>query len=102
MVDASEIREHMEVKGSDGGHVGTVDHVDGSRIKLTRTDPDAGGDHHYLHLDTVAAVENGVVRLNRTAAQAHDEWGVKSVGGSVADRSDEVRGVEPGSSRAGP
>ena len=26
----SDIKEHMEVLGSDGQHVGTVDHMDGS------------------------------------------------------------------------
>ncbi len=78
--DPSQIREHMEVVGSDGGHVGTVDKVEGQRIKLTRNDPAAGGEHHYLHLDMVAAVEADTVRLTRTAAQAKDEWGVESVG----------------------
>lgn len=94
MTDASQIREHMEVVGSDGGHVGTVDKVEGQRIKLTRKDPAAGGEHHYLHLDMVASVEGEVVQLTRTAEQARDEWGVESVGGT--------RGVEPGSSTAGP
>ena len=80
MANASEIQEHAEVVGSDGGHVGTVDHLDGSRIKLTRTDPAAGGEHHYIHLDSVAGVEGGKVKLNRTAAEAKDEWGVEKVG----------------------
>ncbi len=78
--DASQIREHMEVLGPDGGHVGTVDKVEGQRIKLTRNDPAAQGQHRYIHLDMVAAVEGGAVRLTRTAAQAKDEWGVESVG----------------------
>ena len=30
-----DVREHMEVIGADGVHIGTVDHVDGDRIKLT-------------------------------------------------------------------
>ena len=30
MIQTSEIREHMEVVGSDGGHVGKVDHVHGT------------------------------------------------------------------------
>lgn len=80
MADAAAIREHMEVLGSDGGHVGTVDKVEGQRLKLTRNDPAAQGEHHYIHLDMVAAVEGGEVRLTRTAAQAKDEWGVESVG----------------------
>jgi hypothetical protein len=33
---ATGIKEHMEVIGADGVHVGTVDHVDGARIKLTK------------------------------------------------------------------
>ena len=80
MADPSAITEHMEVVGSDGLHVGTVDHVDGQRVKLTKTDPEVGGEHHFLHLDCVEKVENGKVVLNRLAAQAQDEWGVEQVG----------------------
>jgi hypothetical protein len=79
VADFEKIAEHMEVVGSDGGHVGTVDHLDGQRIKLTRTDPEAGGEHHFIHVDSIASVEDKV-RLNRTAAEAKDEWGVESVG----------------------
>jgi hypothetical protein len=79
MADPSQIKEHMEVVGSDGGHVGTVDGVDGQRMKLTRTDPAAGGEHHFIHIDSVASVDDKV-RLNRTTAEAMDEWGVESVG----------------------
>jgi hypothetical protein len=75
MADTAKIQEHMPVVGSDGGHVGTVDHLDGQRIKLTRTDPEARGVHHFIHIDSIAAVENGEVKLNRTTAQAKDEWG---------------------------
>ncbi len=42
MADSTQIREHMEILGSDGEHVGTVDRLDGARMKLTRTDPAAG------------------------------------------------------------
>jgi hypothetical protein len=45
---AAQVKEHMEVVGSDGKHVGTVDHMDGDRIKLTRKDdPDGSGQHHH-------------------------------------------------------
>ncbi|MEA1834735.1 DUF2171 domain-containing protein [Methylobacterium durans] len=74
MADLSTIQEHMPVVGSDGGHVGTVDHLAGQRIKLTKNDSDAQGQHHFLHIDSIASVENGEVRLNRTGAQAKDEW----------------------------
>ena len=79
MADTSRIKEHMEVVGSDGGHVGTVDHLDGQRIKLTKNDEAAGGQHHYIHVDSIADVGDKVT-LNRTASEAKDEWGVESVG----------------------
>ena len=80
MIDPTQITEHMEVTGSDGGHVGTVDHVQGQRLKLTRTDPAASGEHHFIHLDSVESIAGGRVVLNRTASQAKDEWGVEQVG----------------------
>ncbi len=80
MADPASIAPHMEVVGSDMLHVGTVDHVEGHRIKLAKTDPDAGGEHHFLHLDCVATVEHGKVVLNRLAVEAKDEWGVEQVG----------------------
>ena len=80
MSDASAIREHMEVIGADGAHVGTVDKVDGDRIKLTKADSGAqiegaeggahAGHHHYISLGLVAAVEGNQVRLSATAANA--------------------------------
>ena len=39
MVNASKIREPMEVFGSCGNHIGTVDRVEGNFLKLTRSDP---------------------------------------------------------------
>lgn len=56
------------------GHVGTVE---GQRIKLAKSDPDAGGEHHYINVDAVDSV-NDKVRLNRTTAQAKDERGVRA------------------------
>lgn len=70
MIDASKITEHMEVVGSDGQHVGTVDKL---VIKLTKNDPTAHGQHHILSLDTVASVEGGKLKLNIPAAQAIQE-----------------------------
>jgi hypothetical protein len=66
------IREHMAVVGSDGGHVGTVDKLEGDRIKLTkRDDPDGSGQHHhYIPVSDVAAVNDNEVRLNMPAERA--------------------------------
>ena len=71
---ASQIKEHMAVVGSDGGHVGTVDGLEEDLIKLTKQD-DPGGramHHHYLPVSAVAAVENGTVRLNMDAHRARE------------------------------
>jgi hypothetical protein len=65
MADISQVKEHMEVIGADGVRVGTVDSVEGRRIKLTR--PDSGshsGHHHYISAGLIAAVEGGRVRLS--------------------------------------
>jgi len=59
MVEASGISADMEVLAADGSHVGTVDGVEGGRIKLTRKDsPD--GEHHYVGLDSVERVDEHV------------------------------------------
>ncbi|MER8829281.1 DUF2171 domain-containing protein [Mesorhizobium sp. M0938] len=67
MTDAAKIREHMEVIGADGVHVGTVDRVEGQRIKLTKRDSGEGahkGHHHFIPLSLVAEVEGQKVRLS--------------------------------------
>ncbi|EJN01642.1 DUF2171 domain-containing protein [Phyllobacterium sp. YR531] len=61
------IKEHMEVIGADGVHVGTVDRVEGGRIKLTKKDSGEGahkGHHHYISTALVAEVEGDKVRLS--------------------------------------
>jgi hypothetical protein len=65
----AEIREHMKVIGKDGAHVGTVDRVEGDRIKLTRKDSPAGhqGHHHYIDRKLVGTVEGDVVKLSINA-----------------------------------
>lgn len=71
MADLSAIKEHMDVIGADGVHVGTVDKVEGDRIKLTR--PDSGshsGHHHYISGGLVAEVEGDRVRLSANAENA--------------------------------
>ena len=71
MTDLSQIREHMEVIGADGVHVGTVDKVEGDRIKLTKKDSGAGfeggsheGHHHFISRGLIADIEGDQVRLS--------------------------------------
>lgn len=73
MANTSGIQQHMEVIGADGVHVGTVDKVEGNRIKLTKRDSGEGshkGHHHYLSAGLVAGVEGDKVRLSTTGANA--------------------------------
>jgi len=74
MQQPSEIREHMEVVGSDGGHVGRVDHVLGEEIELAKLDIGAGLRHHLIPLSWVDRVEGDTVCLNRTKAAAKAAW----------------------------
>jgi hypothetical protein len=70
MAGTSAIREHMEVIGADGVHIGTVDQVEGNRIKLTQQDSGQGshqGHHHYIPTSLVAEVEGDKVRLSANA-----------------------------------
>jgi hypothetical protein len=66
------IREHMEVVGSDGAPVGTVDKVQGSEIKLTKGS-DKSGQHHFIPLDWVTTVD-AKVHLSKAAREAKTEW----------------------------
>ena len=74
MTDLDQIREHMEVIGADGVHVGTVDQVEGDRIKLTKKDSGAGfeggaheGHHHFISRGLIAGIEGDQVRLSANA-----------------------------------
>jgi hypothetical protein len=86
MADLSQVRQHMDIVGADGVHVGTVDAVEGTRIKMTKADSGShSGHHHYLSGGLVAAVEGNVVRLSangNNAALLEEEYG----GEGLADR----------------
>lgn len=73
-IEHGRIQDHMPVVGGDGHPIGTVDRVEGEYIKLTETDPQSGGRHHWLPLSTVAGLDGGLVRLSLPAAQARDSW----------------------------
>lgn len=67
------VTEHMDVVGSDGSHVGTVDKVRGDRIVLTKSDQDAGGRHHSIPSRWIDTVDDKVT-LRKTADEAQSEW----------------------------
>ena len=74
MTDAKAIKEHLEVIGSDGKHVGTVDCMKGEdKIMLTKGDPQSGGQHHFVPLKLVQRVDDKV-HLSKPARQVMLEW----------------------------
>ena len=73
-MDPAFIREHMKVIGSDHQPVGTVDHVEGDRIKLAKNDPQAGGQHHYIPTEWVERVDGDELLLRQSAREACSQW----------------------------
>ncbi|MDR3462140.1 MAG: DUF2171 domain-containing protein [Beijerinckiaceae bacterium] len=72
-MSGTHIKEHMEVIGADGVHVGTVDRVENGRIRLSKIDSGEGhhkGHHHFIDLGLVAEVEGQKVRLSANAVVA--------------------------------
>ncbi len=85
MADLRAIAEGMEIVGADGAPIGTVDRVEGDRIRMTRADSGSHRDHHhYFAGGLVAAIEEGRVRLsaNADAAVLLEE---EEDGGPIAD-----------------
>ena len=71
-----DVQEHMEVVGSDGKHVGTVDHKESADlIILTKDDPNAGGPPHLISIKWVDYVD-AKVHLNKPSKKAMMEWQV--------------------------
>jgi hypothetical protein len=69
MINASQIKENMAVKGSDGKHVGTVLGVENGRLKLA-----SGGMDHVIDIAMVDAIEKDTVRLRKTAEETVRTW----------------------------
>jgi hypothetical protein len=73
MVDPSQIRESLEVVGSDGEHLGRVDHVLGDQIELAKLDLGSGFKHHLIPVSWVDHVD-AHVHLNVTRDEARARW----------------------------
>ena len=131
-MNRNHIREHLMVhargagsmNGAPGEHVGTVDHVEGDFIKLTRNDSHTG-EHRWVPIHWVDHVDDKAVYLNRTADEFYqgamtsspvegstDQQGSGNQGvgsaaasgmiaggtGTSADLTGDVRGTSSGSS----
>ncbi len=78
MVNASQIEEHFEVVGSDGHHVGRVDHVLGDTIELAKLDIAGGFKHHMIPVSWASRVEEKKVILSITTDEAKARWTEKT------------------------
>jgi hypothetical protein len=75
-IKIQDIKEHMEVLGADGKHVGTVDCIKGDdKIVLTKGDPQSGGQHHVIPVHLVQDIDDKI-HLNKPARQVMMEWQV--------------------------
>jgi hypothetical protein len=105
----SKVTEHMEVVGSDGEHVGTVDKVRGDRILLTKGDSDAGGRHHSIPSRWIDSVDDKV-KIRKTAEEAKSHWRDEERNGAFfnedgshrADKDDANRGDASRDDSSGP
>jgi hypothetical protein len=71
MADLSQIQPHMEVIGADGARIGTIDRVDGGRLKLIKADSGShAGHHHYISGGLVSGIDGNTVRLSANADAA--------------------------------
>ena len=68
------IKANMEVLGSDGAHVGIVDHLIGEdEVMLAKDDPEADGEPHFIPLGWIIHVEMKV-HLRQSGAEARAQW----------------------------
>jgi hypothetical protein len=81
------VKEHMDVVGSDGGHVGKVDCTRGDRIILTRSDEASGGIHHAIPCAWIDRVDDKVV-LNLEAEEARQRWQDENRSRALFERED--------------
>jgi len=80
-----DVREHMEVIGADGVHIGTVDRIEENRIKLIRADSGIGHEehHHFIPRGLVAEVEGDKVRLTARGDVVADLFEQEESGDSI-------------------
>ncbi len=73
MINATQIREHMDVVGSDGKHVGRVDRIKGDEIELAKLDLSTAGKHRLVPLTWVEFVDDKV-HLSMDHEEAKRRW----------------------------
>ena len=82
-----QVKEHMDVVGSDDAHVGTVDKVRGDKIVLTKSDS-ADQHHHTIGCSMLERVEDDKVVLNCKADEAKAKFGSTARDMAYGERDD--------------
>ena len=85
----AQVREHMEVVGSDDQHVGTVDTVAGDRLILTKSDPESGGVHHSLGCSDIDRIDADRIVLDCSADEARQRWHEERGNRALFERDDQ-------------
>jgi hypothetical protein len=73
MVNTLKIREHMEIIGSCGNRVGSVNRLEGNFIKVTQNDLVTGDRDHFIPLEWIESVGQDV-RLSKSCDQVRLYW----------------------------
>lgn len=84
-----QVREHMEVVGSDKKHVGKVDKTAGDRLILTKSDEESGGIHHSISCSDIDRIEGDKVILACSADDARNRWRDESRGRALFEGDDQ-------------
>jgi len=89
----TQVREHMEVVGSDGEHVGTDDKLRADRIILTNSDTDPAAVHHSIPSSWIKSVDATKVTLEKSADEAQHAWRIEREQQALFGDRDDTRGT---------
>jgi hypothetical protein len=70
MVNPTQIQKHMDVVSSRNEPIGSVDHIQGSAVKLVR---DVLGQHHLVPLAWIDRIDEKI-HLKRSAREVQRLW----------------------------
>jgi len=70
MINPSQIQKHMTVVSSRNEPLGSVDHIQGSSVKLVR---DVLGQHHFVPISWIERIDDKI-HLKRSAQEVERLW----------------------------
>ena len=70
MINPSQIHKRMDVVSSQNEPLGSVDHIEGSSLKLVR---DVVGQHHFVPIAWIGTIDDKI-HLTRSAEEVERLW----------------------------